>query len=123
MIYARQPTDSAMNALLNFVHERRTDSNECNIIGMGPNIGKYIVSEDDYDRFLELFHSNVFGNGKKTQNVYSLLEKHRDVGPPLVDLDLHYEKGGLLERRHQTETVRNFVNNITESTKLATGYI
>jgi len=96
-----------MNALLNFVHERRTASNDCNITGIGPNIGKYIVSEDDYERFLELFHSSVFG--KKVQDAYSLLEKHRDVGPPLVDLDLHYEKGGLLERRHQTETVRNFV--------------
>ena len=98
-----------MTTLNSFLNERRVgkDSTEWNLTGMANHDkGKYHVSDDDYNTFLTLFHAHVFG--KKPQ-VSSLLEKHLDFGPPLVDLDLHYEKGGSLQRRFTPETIQKFI--------------
>lgn len=95
------------NTLKEFLDARRTSDSDSNITGMGKNdMGKYVVSDEDYDSFLKHLHTHIFGKVPKASN---LLEKHRSVGPVLVDLDLRYETGGPLIRRFSDDHVRNFI--------------
>lgn len=94
-------------SLKEFLDARRTSDTDSNITGMGHNDkGKYVVSEEEYDTFLRHLHTHVFG---KYPKVSSLLEKHRSVGPILIDLDLRYETGGPLVRRFTNDHIRNFI--------------
>ena len=95
--------------LKEFLDARRVPkgSSDWNMTGMAKyDMGRYHVSDDEYDTFLTLFHGHVFG---KKPMLSSLLERHLDVGPPLVDLDLQYEKGGPLQRRFTSDTIKKFV--------------
>lgn len=93
--------------LKDFLDDRRTKASDWNLSGMSQcDSGKYIVSEDEYDTFLSLFNAHVFG---KMPKVSSLLERHLEFGPPLVDLDLRYEKGGSLQRKFTSDTIQNFI--------------
>ena len=67
--------------------------------------GKYDVPEDEYETFLAVLHSHIFG---KVPRASSLLERHREQGPILVDLDLRYQTGGPLIRRFTTTHIRQF---------------
>lgn len=69
--------------------------------------GSYHVSEEDYDTFLKLVHDHIFGRNPRAS---SLLERHREVGPLLIDLDLRYEIGGPLLRRFTADHVRDFIS-------------
>jgi P4 family phage/plasmid primase-like protien len=95
-----------------FLHPRRVkkgDDNyaDWNVTGMAAyDVGSYVISDEDYDKFLTLFTNHVF-----TRNYpCSLLERHyAAVGPLLVDLDFRYESGGHLRRRFTTDHVRRFI--------------
>jgi P4 family phage/plasmid primase-like protien len=96
-------------SLRSFMDERRCkDGGEWNIVGMakGQDSGKYHVSEDDYDTFLGILYNHIFSGSTKAS---SLLERHREVGPLLVDLDFRYESGGPLVRRFTQDHVKNFI--------------
>ena len=96
-----------MSNLKDFLKARRTESaTDSNLVGMGNDIGKYVVSDEEYDIFLKHLHSYIFG---RSPNASSLLEKHKQGGPILVDLDLRYETGGPLVRRFNDEHIRNFI--------------
>jgi len=96
-----------MTSLKEFLDARRTINLDSNILGMGKNdIGKYIVSDEDYDIFLNLLHDNVF---IKKSNRSTLMEKHRSVGPILVNLDLRYNLDQPLLRRFTNEHIRTFI--------------
>ncbi len=73
---------------------------------MGKDTGKYKVAEEEYDHFLDLVHQHIFGPHPA---VCSLLERHRDVGPLIVDLDFRYQAGGALVRRFNDAMLRRFV--------------
>ena len=93
--------------LKTYLDAHRTKESDWNITGLGRgDMGKYTIPEDEYDTFLQLLHSHIFGSPKRAS---SLLEKHLDAGPVLVDLDLRYETGGPLERRFNTIHIRNFI--------------
>jgi len=70
------------------------------------DFGKYKVADEEYDTFLSIVHSHTFGPRPLTN---SLLEKHKDVGPILVDLDFRYDLGQPLRRRFTHDDVRVFV--------------
>lgn len=74
--------------------------------GPGGDVGSYLVEEAEYERFMELVHAHVFGNPCRAS---SLLERHREVGPILVDLDFRYESGGPLVRRFNSTHSKNFI--------------
>jgi len=85
---------------------RYTKSSNWNITGMGQaDCGKFTISEEDYDTFLDLAHDHIFVKNRAC----SLLEKHLPQGPILIDLDFKYAAGGPLRRRFTTEQVRRFV--------------
>jgi P4 family phage/plasmid primase-like protien len=100
--------------LQTFLDARRVvkgrDSNYANWnvtgINKGKDMGCYAIDEEDYDEFLELFHTHVHGARPGTS---TLLERHRDVGPLLVDLDFRYEGGGKLKRRFKHQDIKRFI--------------
>lgn len=83
-----------------------TSDSDWNLTGMGRDVGKYKVEDEEYDHFLELAHSHIFG---PRPSACSLLEKHRDVGPLLVDLDFKYAAGGPLIRRYNMDHIKAFL--------------
>jgi P4 family phage/plasmid primase-like protien len=85
---------------------RYTTGANWNITGMAQaDRGKFAISDEDYDTFLETAHDHIFVKNRAC----SLLEKHLPQGPILIDLDFKYAAGGPLRRRFTTEQVRRFV--------------
>lgn len=89
-------------------HRCEKGSKDWNITGLteGVDKGSYKVEDDEYDTFLRLVHDHIFGKPAKAS---SLLEKHREVGPLLVDLDFRYDGGGPLERLFTKNDIRTFI--------------
>jgi len=97
--------------LRQFLEARRTTGADWNITGLRGTpdqnnwVGKYVVSDDDYEQFLALAHDHVFTRGR----THSLLERQPAHSPPLIDLDFRYTAGGPLSRRITVEQLREFV--------------
>jgi len=75
-------------------------------IATGVDKGTYHVPDAEYDTFLSLVNDHIFGSRPMTS---SLLEKHREAGPLLVDLDFRYDAGGTLRRRFTDDHTKNFL--------------
>jgi P4 family phage/plasmid primase-like protien len=98
-----------LSSLRTFLDSHRTekDADDWNLTGIGSkDMGKYRVDDEEYDIFLKCVHDHIFG--PKPQ-ACSLLEKHRDVGPLLIDLDFRYASGGPLVRRFNHDMIKKFV--------------
>lgn len=97
-----------MSNLSSFLDAHRAGTGaEWNLTGMGgSDMGKYYVSDEEYDTFLQLVNTHIFGRSPRAS---TLLERHRDKGPGLVDLDLRYETGGILMRRFDTSHIKHFI--------------
>jgi len=95
-------------SLVSFLGERRTSENDWNLTGLtsGVDKGKYVVNDSDYDTFLELAWKHIFVGHRSS----SLLEKHRDASPILIDLDFKYEAGGPLKREFTDDHIRKFIS-------------
>ncbi len=93
-------------SLRSFLDAHRTKESDWNLTGMGADTGKYKVADEEYDHFLDLVHQHIFGPHPAAS---SLLERHRDVGPLIVDLDFRYQAGGPLNRRFNDAMLRRFV--------------
>ena len=94
-----------MTTLRAFLDSRRvTKDKEWNITGMSSaDKGKYYVSNTDYDSFHSLYYQYVFLEKRHS----SLLERHGDFTPLLIDLDFkHTEK----HRLFSVENIRNFIS-------------
>ena len=95
-------------SLRSFLSSRRVGGTDWNITGM-PNtddFGKYKIADEEYDTFLSIVHSHTFGPRPLTN---ALLEKHKDVGPILIDADLRYDQRQPIHRRFTHETVHAFI--------------
>lgn len=99
-----------MSSLRTFLNSRRVEGTDWNITGMPhcPDTGKYKIADEEYDTFLSIVHSHTFGHPPNTN---SLLEKHKEHGPVLVDVDLRYGLGQPLRRRFTHDAVRTFVSH------------
>jgi P4 family phage/plasmid primase-like protien len=102
-----------MTSLHSFLQSHRVvkgDANygNWNLTGITDRVdkGTYLVPDAEYDTFLGLVNDHIFGARPMTS---SLLERHRDVGPLLVDLDFRYDAGGTLRRRFRPDHIRDFV--------------
>ena len=94
-------------SLKDFLDKHRADASDWNLTGMAKqDMGKYKVEESEYDEFLTLVHRHIFGTPARAS---SLLERHREAGPLLVDLDFRYEMGGPLVRRFTVDHVHMFI--------------
>jgi P4 family phage/plasmid primase-like protien len=92
--------------LHSYLQTRQTTAHDWNITGMGGGwTGKYKIPEEDYDSFLYLIYDHIF----MKRGACSLLERHREQGPILIDLDFRYIAGGPLQRNFTMEQIRAFV--------------
>lgn len=84
-------------------------------VGMGPegsvHQGKYMINDHEYPQLLKLIMQHCFTNEKP----YNLLERHKDVGPVLIDLDFRYdvaeedmppEGNSVKEKKARAEAIR-----------------
>lgn len=100
-------------ALRTFLNERRVgkDNTAWNITGMSrADCGKYYIPENEYEEFLRLHHDHVFVHGQSS----SLLEKHGDYTPIVIDLDFRYTPN-TLEREFTKEEIRMFVKSYADA--------
>jgi P4 family phage/plasmid primase-like protien len=98
-----------MATLQSFLDSHRVEKGgEWNLTGMGRfDSGRYFVSDAEYDTFLGLVHSSIFGAHRRAS---SLLEKHLANGPLLIDLDFRYASDGRpLERRFTIDHIHQFI--------------
>lgn len=94
-----------MTTLRAFLDSRRvTKDEEWNITGMSSaDKGKYYISNTEYDSFHSLYYQHTFIEKRHS----SLLERHGDFTPLLIDLDFkHAEK----HRIFSVENIRNFIS-------------
>jgi P4 family phage/plasmid primase-like protien len=96
----------------NFLKSRKTYKgapryNEWTITGINEDYDKgvYIVKDDEMEEFLRLANNHIYVRGWPC----SLLQRHRNVGPLLIDLDFKYEGGGALRRRFGDAHLKRFV--------------
>ena len=71
---------------------------------MGQDTGKYYVSAEEYPQFLHLFNKDVHVNRQPS----SLLEKHADYTPILIDLDFRFPPD-LKERAFDKPHIQQFI--------------
>lgn len=101
-----------MDTFRTFLNARRSDEDhpEWNVTGMSESDkGKYFIKDEDYDKFLELAYNFIFTSKKPKTQACSLLEKHRENGPLLIDLDFRYNPVGPLERRFSEDNLLDFI--------------
>lgn len=68
-------------------------------------IGSFYIAPEDTDAFFELYKESVLAG----EDIY-LTEKHREVGPVVIDLDFRFdEAAGELRRRYKDEDIDNVV--------------
>lgn len=90
-----------------FLDARRVTHASWNITGMGKQIGKYSIAEDEYGDFLRIYHDHVFL--KKLPAL--LLERHSATASPiLIDLDLQYPLTDPLTRVYTDTNIQQFVS-------------
>ena len=75
--------------------------------GMGEKKGKWLISDDDYPRFLDLMHDYLFVKKGRTM---AFVEQPRkgEPKPLLIDLDFQYPAGTGLVRTFTLEQIRSF---------------
>lgn len=90
-----------------FLNARRTKKGEqFNITGMSTlDMGTYFVPDTDYEGLLSLFHSHVCIEKRES----SLLEKHSEFTPILIDLDFKYDSADVT-RVFTQDNIRLFVS-------------
>jgi hypothetical protein len=112
MLYIRIIRTMTTPTLRQYLDNRYTTTADWNLTGWGDRAwtGKYLVPEEEYELFLDLFHTHVFTKGLSC----ALTERHRAQSPILIDLDFKYPAGGPLIRKFTNEQIRNFVSAYAE---------
>lgn len=94
--------------LLGFLSEHRTeDKNEITHTGWGGKYkGKYSIPENKNEIFHKLYYKECIAD--KNINELSLIEKHKEVSPILIDIDLNYNEN-VDKRLHTIDHIKKIV--------------
>ena len=71
--------------------------------------GSYTISDNNYNRFLDLYCVDVF---ERKQETY-LTEKHKDISPILIDLDFRFELSNT-KRQYTSEFIKGYLTCFME---------
>jgi hypothetical protein len=97
-----------MTTLREFLDARRVQTTMWNITGLSVmDRGKYCIQDEEYDIFLNHVYNHLFGG--LTPNPSSLMERHRQFGPILIDLEFRYDAGTPVIRSYTDNHIRNFL--------------
>lgn len=104
-------------SLVKFLASRKVEGRHpYSLTGMGAITGRWMVSDEDYPKFLNELHNYLFVLKLRPLN---LVEQRRadKFSPLLVDLDFKYSPTGQLFRRFTDEHIGNFIAGFTEILK------
>ena len=113
------PYDS--HELSHFIQNHRaTDPKTASMTGMGEKKGKWLISDDDYPRFLDLMHDYLFVKKGRTM---AFVEQPRkgEPKPLLIDLDFQYPAGTGLVRTFTLEQIRSFCQMLVNGLQIFFG--
>ncbi len=102
------------SALVKFLASRKVEGRQpYSLTGMGAITGRWMISDEDYPKFLVLLHNYLFELKLRPLN---LVEQRRPdrYSPLLVDLDFKYSPTGQLFRRFTDEHIGNFIVGFTD---------
>ena len=106
---SQPPQPYLSHALRPFLDERRTSKGaEASMTSMGKELpGKWLISDEDYPKFLDLYHDYLFVKKNRSLN---LVEQPRVNSPKpfLIDLDFRYSAGQALHRSFTMDQVHSF---------------
>ena len=101
-----------------FLHARKTyQKGSATMTAMGEHGGKWIISDEEYPRFLDLLHEYLFLNHGRCKN---LVERPRlnEPKPLLIDLDFKYPGDTSLTRFFTLNHIENFIHLVVEGFKM-----
>ena len=83
------------------------------VTGMGIIKGRWVISDEEYPKFLDLLHDHLFIQKRRPLN---LVEQRRanNITPLLIDLDFKFDISSSLTRRFGIEHIKLFIRNITQ---------
>ena len=97
--------DICHKKLLKFLNEHRVNKGDpITHTSMNNPRGSFFISENDNDIFLELYQNAFFKDNK-----YSLIERHTDVSPILIDLDFKHEPDEDLNRFFTSKNIKDIL--------------
>jgi P4 family phage/plasmid primase-like protien len=101
-----------------FMKERKTsDSSNASMTGMSKDLpGKWLVSDEDYPKFLDLLHNYHFENHPPPRAL-GLVEQPRlnQSKPLLIDLDFQYPESQALARTFTQPQIRKFCSMVFQA--------
>lgn len=104
--------------LARFLAQRQTsDSRAATMTGMGSKTGKWIISDDDYPRFLDLMHDYLF---VKRGRPMAFVEQPRrgEPKPLLIDLDFKYSNQSGLVRTFTLDHIKSFCQMLVDGLRI-----
>ncbi len=105
--------------LRKFMEERYcADGREASMTGMSKDLtGKWLVSDEDYPRFLDLLHDYHFHNNGNRPRAIGLVEQPRLnlPKPLLIDLDFQYPDSQAPTRTFNETQIRKFCSMVFEA--------
>lgn len=106
--------DSALHAFL--IKREAPKGEPCALVGMGSVKARWMVSDDDYDEFLDILHDYLFEKCLRPNN---LVEQRRldGLSPILIDLDFKYDPSTAIQRRFHTPNIRAFIRSFVKILK------
>jgi P4 family phage/plasmid primase-like protien len=105
--------------LYKFLDERRVTSgrgHEVSMTGMGTKKGCWLITDEDYPKFMEIMHDYLFVKKFRPNN---FVEQRKSDGatPLLIDLDFAYPAEKNLQRTFETVQIQNFVIEVIQVIK------
>lgn len=73
--------------------------------------GSYVITDDIQEKFLEVYHRDIFERNREN----NLTEKHREKGPIVIDLDFRFK--GEVDRQYDDSFLMSFITIYLEELK------
>jgi P4 family phage/plasmid primase-like protien len=101
-----------------FLAARKTSqSSMATMTAMGETRGKWIISDEDYPKFIDLLHEYLFVNRGRCMNLVERPRQH-EPKPLLIDLDFRYPDDTSLTRFFTLDHIETFVQTIITGFKV-----
>lgn len=92
--------------LIKFLYNHKCSEGNITHTGMGYPKGSFNIPDDEatQNKFMALYLKDVI----KNKNVFNLVERHRDAGPVVIDIDLRFDQD-ITERQYTIDHITSLV--------------
>ena len=99
--------------IINFLEEHRVEKGcEHTHMSMGKPYGSFMIPDDEYSIFLELYQKAILNN-----NMLFLIEKHKEYSPIIIDFDFKFDlnvQGRQYTDKHIEDIVKLYFDEIVD---------